>query len=67
MVSLSNAYVTLQEHTVKGAFMYTENEKKITGPSNIMTEMLKASPDECSQLIADLINAIVKEWKVPEE
>ena len=47
--------------------MYTENEKKITGPSNIMTEMLKASPDECSQLIADLINAIVKEWKVPEE
>ena len=29
--------------------------------------MLKASPDQCSQLIADLINAIVKEWKVPEE
>ena len=23
--------------------------------------MLKASPDQCSQLIADLINAIVKE------
>ena len=29
--------------------------------------MLKASPDQCSQLIADLINANVKEEKVPEE
>ena len=29
--------------------------------------MLKASPNQCSQLIADLINTIVKEGKVPEE
>ena len=34
---------------------------KSLGPSNIIVEMLKASPDQCSQLIADLINAIVKE------
>ena len=36
-------------------------------PSNVIAETLKASPDQCSQLIADLINAIVKEGKVPEE
>ena len=29
--------------------------------------MLKASSDQCSQPIADLINAIVKEWKIPVE
>ena len=40
---------------------------KSTGPSNVTAQMLKASPDQCSQLIADLINAIVKEGKVPEE
>ena len=40
---------------------------KSPGPSNVIAEMLKASPDQCSQLIADLINTIVKEGKVPEE
>ena len=40
---------------------------KSPGPSNVIAEMLKASPDQCSQLIADLINAIVEEGKVPEE
>ena len=40
---------------------------KSPAPSNIFTEILKASPDQCSQLIADLINSIVKEGKVPEE
>ena len=33
---------------------------KSPGPSNVITEILKASPDRCSQLIAGLINAIIK-------
>ena len=41
--------------------------RKPPGPSNVIAEMLKASPDQCSQLLADLINATVKEGKVPEE
>ena len=40
---------------------------KSAGPSNVIMELIKASPDQYSQLIADLINAIVKEEKVPEE
>ena len=40
---------------------------KSPSPSNIIPKMLEASPDQCSQLIADLINAIVKVGKVPEE
>ena len=40
---------------------------KSPGPSNVIAEILKASPDQYSQLIADLINAIVKEGKVREE
>ena len=40
---------------------------KSSGPSNVIAEILKASSDQCSQLIADLINAIVKEGKVREE
>ena len=40
---------------------------KLSDPSNVIAEMLKALPDQCSQLITDLINAIVKEGKVPEE
>ena len=41
--------------------------RKSPGPSNVIAEILKASPDQCSQLIVDLINAIIKEGKVPEE
>ena len=40
---------------------------KPPGASNVIAEMLKASPDQCSQLITDLSNAIVKGGKVPEE
>ena len=40
---------------------------KTQGPSNIIAEMLKTSPYQCSQLIAVLINAIFKEGKVPDE
>ena len=38
---------------------------KSLGSSFVIAEMLKA--DQCSQLMADLINAIVKEGKVSEE
>ena len=41
--------------------------RKSPGPSNVIAEMLKASPDQCSELLADLISATVKEGKVPEE
>ena len=40
---------------------------KSPGGSNIIAEISKASPDQCNQLIPVLINAIVKEGKVPEE
>ena len=40
---------------------------KSVGPSSVIVKMLEASPDQCSQLIAHLINAIVKEGKVPEK
>ena len=40
---------------------------KSPGPSNVIVEMLKASPDQFSELIVDLINAIFKEGKIPEE
>ena len=40
---------------------------KALGPSNINADISKASPDQCSQLIAVLINALIKEGKVPEE
>ena len=40
---------------------------KSPGPSHVIAEMLKALPDQCTQLITHLINPIVKEWKVLEE
>ena len=40
---------------------------KSLGPLTVIAKMVKASPDQCSQPIADLINAIVKEWKIPVE
>ena len=36
---------------------------KSPGPLNVIAETLKSLPDQCSQLIADLINAIFKEGK----
>ena len=32
--------------------------RKSPGPSNVIAEMLKALPDQCSQLIANLINTL---------
>ena len=36
---------------------------KSLDPLNAIAETLKSPPDQCSQLIADLINAIFKEGK----
>ena len=41
--------------------------EKSPGPLSATVEIIKASPDQCSQLIADLINNIIKEGKIPEE
>ena len=40
---------------------------KASGPSGVVTEMLKASSDICSELIADLTNSIVRENAMPSE
>ena len=39
--------------------------RKVDGPSRVFAEMLKASLYICSKIIADLMNAIIREWKVP--
>ena len=40
---------------------------KAAGPSDGVAEMLKAAPDICSKIIADLMNAIIRERKVPSD
>ena len=40
---------------------------KVSGPSGVVTEKLKASSDTCSELIADLTNSIVRENAMPSE
>ena len=39
---------------------------KAAGPSGVVAEMLKAAPDICSKII-DLMNAIIREGKVPAD
>ena len=39
--------------------------RKVDGPSRVFAEMLKASLYICSKIIADLMNAIIREGKVP--
>ena len=38
---------------------------KASGPSAVVTEILKASPYICSEMIADLTNSIVQESMMP--
>ena len=38
---------------------------KAAGPSCVPAEMLQAAPDICSKIVADLMNAIISEGKVP--
>ena len=40
---------------------------KASGPSDVVTEMLKASSDVCSELIADLTNSIIHDNIMPSE
>ena len=40
---------------------------KAAGPPGVVGEMLKASPDICCKIIADSINAIIREEKVPAD
>ena len=40
---------------------------KLAGPSGFAAEMLKAAPDICSKIIADWINAIMLDGKVPAD
>ena len=40
---------------------------KAAGPSGIVVERLKASPNLCCKVIAELANAIVREEKMPTE
>ena len=40
---------------------------KMTGPSVIVAEMLKAAPDICCKIIADLMNTIIFDGKAPAD
>ena len=40
---------------------------KAPGPSGVVTEMLKASSDICSKMIADLTNSIIRDNTMPNE
>ena len=40
---------------------------KAPGPSGVVTEMLKASSDICSKMIADLTNSIICDNTIPNE
>ena len=40
---------------------------KTPGPSGVVTEMLKASSDICSKMIADLTNSIIRDNKMPNK
>ena len=40
---------------------------KAAGPSGAVAEMLKAPPDICSQINADLMNTIIREGKFPAD
>ena len=40
---------------------------KAPDPSGVVTEMLKASSDVCSEMIADLTNSIIRDNTMPSE
>ena len=40
---------------------------KAPGPSGVVTELLKASADVCSEMIADLTNSIIRDNTMPSE
>ena len=40
---------------------------KAAEPSGVVAEIMKPSADICCKIIADLMNAIIREGKVPED
>ena len=40
---------------------------KAAGPSGVVAEMLRAAPDICRKIIADLMNTIMREGRVPAD
>ena len=40
---------------------------KAAGPSGVVAEMLKAAPDFCNKTIVDLMDAVMREGKVPAD
>ena len=40
---------------------------KTAEPSGVVAEIMKPAPDICCRIIADLMNAIIHEGKVPED
>ena len=40
---------------------------KAAGPFVVVAEMLEAAPDICSKIMADLMNAIIREGKIPAD
>ena len=40
---------------------------KATGPSGVVAEIMEAAPDICCKIIADLMNAVIREGKVPAD
>ena len=40
---------------------------KAARPSGVVVEMLKAAPDICRKIIADLMNTIMREGRVPAD
>ena len=39
---------------------------KAAGPSRVVSEMVIAGGEECMKVIADLINSIIRDGKLPE-
>ena len=52
--------------TPDGILKYLKNGKA-AGPSGVVEEMLNTAPDICGKIIADLMNAIIREGKVPSD
>ena len=40
---------------------------KAAGTSGVVSEILKAAPDICRKIIPELMNAIIREGKVPAD
>ena len=64
MVSISGTAQFITPDDILKSLRRMKNGKA-AGPSGVVAEMLKAAPDICCKFIADLMNAIIREGKVP--